>query len=100
MAFFVKMLVIGAWLLPFGSWRNNNFSFVRFDDEVDKVIRIIAFIGNQPLKIKVNHQRFGLILSCRCPAVRIKRKGLPKPSTLTWILVLKPPMLRPKACAA
>ena len=76
MAFFVKMLVIGAWLLTFGSWRNNNFSFVFFDDEVDKVIRIIAFIGNQPRKIKVNHQRLGLSNIVSLPGRQNKTQGI------------------------
>ncbi len=39
-------------------------------------------------------------LSWHCPAVSRRRSGLPKPSTRTWILVLKPPRLRPSACSS
>src|SRR5215472_3564685 len=35
--------------------------------------------------------------SCACPAVGSKRKGLPSASTSAWILVLRPPRLRPSA---
>ena len=60
MPFFVKMYIILAQFLAFGSGRNNRFGFVLFDDKPDKIIGIIRFIGNQPLKIKVGDQRFGL----------------------------------------
>lgn len=60
MSFFVKMHIILAQFLTFGSRRNNSFGFVLFDDKPDKIIGIIAFVGNQPLKIKVDDQRFGL----------------------------------------
>ena len=60
MPFFVKMHIILAQFLAFGSGRNNRFGFVLFDDKPDKIIGIIRFIGNQPLKIKVGNQRFGL----------------------------------------
>src|SRR5215472_10577815 len=33
--------------------------------------------------------------SCACPAVGSKRNGLPSASTSAWILVLRPPRLRP-----
>jgi len=60
MSFFVKMHIIIAQFLTFGSGRNNRFGFVLFDNEPDKIIGIIAFVGNQLLKIKVDDQRFGL----------------------------------------
>ena len=60
MPFFVKMQVILAQFLAFGSGRNNRFGFVLFDDKPDKIIGIIGFIGNQPLKIKVEDQPFAL----------------------------------------
>ena len=40
------------------------------------------------------------MISWRCLAVKARRKGLPKPSTVIWNLVLKPPRLRPKACCS
>ena len=39
------------------------------------------------------------VLSWRWPGVKMTRKGLPKPATVRWILHLKPPRLRPSACA-
>lgn len=60
MPFFVKMHIIFAQFLAFGSGRNNRIGFVLFDDQPDKIIGIIPFIGDQPLKIKVSNQRFGL----------------------------------------
>ena len=60
MAFFVKMHIILAQFLAFGSGRNNRFGFILFDDKPDKIIGIIRFIGNQSLKIKVGDQRFAL----------------------------------------
>ena len=60
MPFLVKIRIIIAQFLTFGSGRNNYFGFVLFDDELDKIVGIIAFVGNQPLKIKVDDQRFGL----------------------------------------
>ena len=39
------------------------------------------------------------VLSWRWRGVKMTRKGLPKPSTVRWILQLKPPRLRPSACA-
>lgn len=38
-------------------------------------------------------------MSASWPSVSAKRKGLPNPSTVRWILVLNPPRLRPKVCA-
>src|SRR5690606_2999106 len=38
-------------------------------------------------------------MSWRCPPLKIKRSGLPNPSTVMWILQLKPPRLRPSACS-
>src|SRR5262249_4085900 len=35
--------------------------------------------------------------SCACPGVSRKRRGLPSASTSAWILVLRPPRLRPSA---
>jgi len=35
--------------------------------------------------------------SCACPGVSRKRRGLPSASTSAWILVLRPPRLRPRA---
>src|SRR5262249_31512935 len=35
--------------------------------------------------------------SCTCPGVSRKRSGLPSASTSAWILVLRPPRLRPRA---
>ena len=46
MAFFVKMRIIIAQFLTFCSGRNNRLSFVLFDDQLDKIIGIIAFVGN------------------------------------------------------
>ena len=60
MPFFVKMHIILAQFLAFGSRRNNRFGFVLFNDKPDKIIGIIRFIGNQPLKIKVDNQGFTL----------------------------------------
>jgi hypothetical protein len=60
MAFFVKVHIILAQFLAFGSGRNNRFGFVLFDDKPDKIIGIIPFVSDQPLKIKVGNQRFGL----------------------------------------
>lgn len=37
------------------------------------------------------------VCSCRCPAVISSAMGLPPPSARRWILVLKPPLLRPSA---
>lgn len=33
-----------------------------------------------------------------CPAVSMKRTGQPSPRTTIWILVLRPPRERPRAC--
>ena len=82
MSFFVKMHIIFAQFLAFGSGRNNCFGFVLFDDQPDKIIGIVRFIGNQPLKIEVDDQRFALSDVVPLP-VRIKRSGLPRASTLT-----------------
>ena len=60
MPFFVKMHIIFTQFLAFGSGRNNSFSFVLFDDQPDKIIGIVRLIGNQPLKIEVDDQRFAL----------------------------------------
>ena len=60
MSFFVKMHIILAQFLAFGSRRNNRFGFVLFNDKPDKIIGIIRFVGNQPLKIKVDDQCFTL----------------------------------------
>jgi hypothetical protein len=60
MPFFVKMYIIVTQFLAFGSGRNNRFSFVLFDDQPDKIIGIVRLIGNQPLKIEVDDQRFAL----------------------------------------
>ena len=60
MSFFVKMHIILAQFLAFGSGRNNRFGFVLFDDKPDKIIGIIPFIGNQSLKIKIGNQLFAL----------------------------------------
>ena len=38
------------------------------------------------------------VMSCFCPAVSVNLRGLPCPSTVTWILVLNPPLLLPSAC--
>ena len=35
--------------------------------------------------------------SCACPGVSSRRSGLPSASTSAWILVLRPPRLRPRA---
>src|SRR6516165_12094824 len=35
--------------------------------------------------------------SCACPGVSRKRRGLPSASTSAWILLLRPPRLRPSA---
>ena len=35
--------------------------------------------------------------SCACPGVSRKPRGLPSASTSEWILVLRPPRLRPRA---
>ena len=60
MPFFVKMDIILAQFLAFGSRRNNHLGFVLFDDQPNKIIGIIRFIGNQALKIKINDQCFAL----------------------------------------
>ena len=60
MPFLVKMLIIIAEFLTFCPWRNNRFGFVLFDNELDKIVGIIAFVGNQALKIEVEDQRFRL----------------------------------------
>jgi hypothetical protein len=35
--------------------------------------------------------------SCSWPPVSVKLVGLPNPSTVAWIFVLRPPLLRPRA---
>ena len=60
MPFFVEMGIIITQFLTFGSRRDHHFGFILFDDKSDKIVGIIAFVGNQSLKIKVDDQRFGL----------------------------------------
>ena len=60
MPFFVKMHIILAQFLAFGSGWNNGFGFVLFDDQPDKIIGIIGFVGNQSFKIKGGNQLFAL----------------------------------------
>src|SRR6185312_1346504 len=44
--------------------------------------------------------RSNCVLSCRCPAVNSTASGSPLPSATRWILVPKPPRLRPSAWSA
>lgn len=60
MTLFVNMLIIVTRVLSFGPSGNNRFGFILFNDEPDEIVGIIAFIGNQALKIKVDDQGFGL----------------------------------------
>src|SRR4051794_13580752 len=46
---------------------------------------------------KPSNNAWAWVLSWVCPAVNRKRSGLPRPSTVIWILVLNPPRLRPNA---
>ena len=55
-SFFVNVLIISTGCFAFGTRRNNRFGFMLLDDEVDKIIGIIALVGNQPFKIKVDDQ--------------------------------------------
>ena len=54
MPFFVEVDIILPEFLAVGSRWNDHFGFVLLDDELDELISIIALVGNQPLKIKVN----------------------------------------------
>lgn len=60
MPLFVNMSVVIAAFLTTASGRNNDFGFILFKDEPDKLVGIVGFIGNQAVKLKVEDQRFGL----------------------------------------
>ena len=57
MLFCVVMLIVVSWVGSFGSGRNNHFSFVLLDNEVNKIVGIIAFVRNQRLKIEIEDER-------------------------------------------
>jgi hypothetical protein len=69
----------------------------------DQICRCIPPIRDHPLDGEAIEQGPRLarawVLSWRCPAVNRTRSGLPSPSTVRCILQLKPPRLRPRACA-
>jgi len=64
-------------------------------NELQKVIGITGCISNQSLKVEIDNQRLGLSDNLPLVGNRVKRNVLPSPSTLMWILVLKPPRMRP-----
>lgn len=58
---------------------------------------VIRFVGNHGLRVGARKPDICTFKSDACPAVRWKPVGLPRASTVAWILVLKPPRLRPMA---
>ena len=62
-----------------------------------KLLGVISFISQHLLSSVTGDQFLCLGDVVPLPSGQDDRKGLPKPSTLTWILVLNPPRLRPRA---
>ena len=76
---------------------------IQGDDLVAQVRRIIAFVSitkvQGPKSRLCSNKMEACPMSLSWAPVSGKVKGLPKPSTWTWILVPKPPQLRPRACS-
>ena len=65
----------------------------------DKILCSVSTICNQAVKIEPLKQAPRRVLSWRYSTVKCRRKRLPKPSTVTWILQLKPPRPRHRTCS-
>ena len=60
----------------------------------DQLVTLVAEEGFG-LRLGVNVSAW--LMSWTCPPVRLSASGLPKASTITWILVVRPPRERPMA---
>ena len=81
----VQMPVIVGGFLAVRARRNDRHH-THFQDVLAKLLGIVPLVGQYVLASITGDQllRLGdVVMSCCCPPVRMNRKGLPKPSTLT-----------------
>ena len=68
-------------------------------EQFSQRVRIIAFIAMTASKWKGASNDSAWERSWRSPPVKMNCKGKPSASTRRWILLLKPPRLRPRHCS-
>ena len=76
----------------------DHWDFACCQEAVDhSLIDIERFIGQHGISFHLRQQRVGALEIMRLTAVRKNASGLPRASTIRWIFVLNPPLLRPIA---
>ena len=92
----VQVGIVGLGFFPVGA-RGNDRTHVQVQDVLTEPLGIISLVGNHVFTGITGYQPLGLGGVVLLAPVRMNRKGLPRPSTVTWTLVLNPLRLRPRA---
>ena len=77
MALFVPMFVIFTLLFAPGSWRNNRLGLF-VGNELQKIVKIIRFVGQQPVKRVTIYQSFGLGAIMPLSSSQNEAQGIPQ----------------------
>ena len=77
-------------------WRDDRLDRPDFE-ALDKAVGVVAFVAEEGFGLHFSREGLGLGDVVDLAAGEASANGLPKASTITWILVVRPPRERPMA---
>ena len=77
-------------------WRDDRLDGPAFE-ALDEAVGVVAFVAERASGCTSAARAWAWVMSWTWPPVRRSANGLPKASTITWILVVGPPRERPMA---
>ena len=77
-------------------WRDDRLDGADFE-VLNKAVGVVAFVAEEGLGLHFGREGLGLGDVVDWPPVRLSANGLPRASTIPWILVVGPPRERPMA---
>ena len=79
-----------------GLWRDDRLDSANVEAR-DEAVGVVALVGEKGFGRDFSGQGSAWVMSWTWPPVRRSASGLPRASTITWILVVGPPRDRPMA---